>query len=93
MAIDLNKGIELNQIGAQLKSIFSKDSKVLSNKAVIFMAVSFLLSISLLYLIYDISGNQLKFDEAQASFNKSSSELSTVEAKLKKNHRFKYSLF
>ena len=84
MAIDLNKGIELNQIGAQLKSIFSKDSKVLSNKAVIFIAVSFLLSISLLYLIYDISGNQLKFDEAQASFNKSSSELSTVEAKLKK---------
>ena len=84
MAIDLNKGIELNQIGAQLKSIFSKDSKVLSNKAVIFIAVSFLLSIYLLYLIYDISGNQLKFDEAQASFNKSSSELSTVEAKLKK---------
>ena len=84
MAIDLNKGIELNQIGAQLKSIFSKDSKVLSNKAVIFIAVSFLLSIYLLYLIYNISGNQLKFDEAQASFNKSSSELSTVEAKLKK---------
>jgi hypothetical protein len=84
MAIDLNKGIELNQIGTQLKSIFSKDSKVLSNKVAFFMAVSFLLSISLLYLIYDISGNQLKFDEAQAAFNQSSSELSTVKAKLKK---------
>ena len=45
MAIDLNKGIELNQIGAQLKSIFSKDSKVLSNKVVIFIAVSFLPSL------------------------------------------------
>ena len=84
MAIDLKQGIDLKQLAQQVKTLFAKDSNIFSNKLVIFSISAFLVSFILIFLIYDISDNQIVFDVAQGKQNKASVELNNVEKKFKK---------
>ena len=84
MAIDLNKGIDLKDLGAQVKALFSKDSNILGNKLVVFSVVSILLTLVLIYSIYELSDNQSVYDEAENRHNNASVKLNRLETKFKK---------
>ncbi len=84
MAIDLNKGIDLKDLGAQVKALFSKNSNILGNKLVVFSVVSILLTLVLIYSIYGLSDNQSVYDEAENRHNNASVKLNRLETKFKK---------
>jgi hypothetical protein len=84
MAIDLNKGIDLKDLGAQFKALFSKNSNILGNKLVVFSVVSILLTLVLIYSIYELSDNQSVYDEAENRHNNASVKLNRLETKFKK---------
>ena len=85
MAIDLKQGIDLKQIGSQIKAIFAKDSNALQNKSLITSVVSILVSFLLIYLIIDISDNQTVFTEAKGRYDNSTLQLSKIENRLNKD--------
>ena len=84
MAIDLKQGIDLKQIGSQIKAIFAKDSNALQNKSLITSVVSILVSFLLIYLIIDISDNQTVFTEAKGRYDNTTLQLSKIENRLNK---------
>ena len=84
MAIDLKQGIDLKQLGPQIKALFAKDSNVFGNKLVIFSVVAILVTLLLAYLIYDISDNQSVFDGVNGSNNNALVKISNIEKKLEK---------
>ena len=84
MAIDLKQGIDLTQIGAQIKALFAKDSNVFQNKTVISSIVSILVTLLLVYLIYDIFDNQSVFNEAKGRHDGASLKLSKIENQMNK---------
>ena len=84
MAIDLKQGIDLKQIGSQIKAIFAKDSNALQNKSLITSVVSILVSFLLIYLIIDISDNQTVFSEAKGRYDISTLQLNKIENRLNK---------
>ena len=83
MAIDLKKGIDLKDLGAKVKALFSKDSNIFENKLVVFFMVSTLLTLFLIYSIYAISDNQSIYDEAKSTHNNASVKLNRLETKFK----------
>ena len=83
MAIDLKKGIDLKDLGAKVKALFSKDSNIFENKLVVFFMVSTLLTLFLIYAIYAISDNQSIYDEAKSTHNNASVKLNRLETKFK----------
>ena len=81
MAIDLKQGIDLKQLGPQIKALFAKDSNVFGNKIAIFSIVAILVTLLLAYLIYDISDNQSIFDGVNGSNNNALVKISNIEKK------------
>ncbi|MDC0183173.1 hypothetical protein OAJ43_03430, partial [Nitrosomonadales bacterium] len=84
MAIDLKQGIDLKQLGPQIKALFSKDSNFFANKLVIFSVISILVTIFLVFLIVGMTDNQSLFDQAKNSNDKASRELTKLEKEFKK---------
>jgi len=84
MAIDLKQGIDLKQLGPQIKALFGKDSNFFANKLVVFSIISILLSIFLVFLIFGMTDNQSLFDQAKNSNDKASRELSKLEKEFRK---------
>ena len=84
MAIDLKKGIDLKDLGAKVKALFSKDSNIFEDKLVVFFMASTLLTLFLIYSIYAISDNQSIYDEAKSTHNNASVKLNRLETKFKK---------
>ena len=78
--VDL-KNLDLKDLGGILKATFGKDSGALSNPTVIFIVIAFLASFTLAYLIYGMIDNQSLYDEQQAKYNKTKSELASLTKK------------
>jgi len=84
MAIDLKQGIDIKQLGPLIKGLFAKDSNIFGNKLVVFSAISIIVSIFLIYGIYDVSDNQLVFDESKNKYNAATVKLEQLDNKFKK---------
>jgi len=84
MAFDLKQGIDLKELGPKIKALFAKDSNILGNKLIVFSIVSILVTLVLIYSIYEISDNQSVYDEANNNYNNTSIKLSRLETKFKK---------
>ena len=81
--IDL-KNLDIKDIGALLKGAFGKDSNALSNPTLLLIVFAFLASFILSYLIFGMKDNQSLYDQEQASFNKTTTELATLTKKFEK---------
>ncbi len=81
--VDL-KNLDLKDLGGLFKAAFGKDSGALSNPTVIFIVIAFLASFTLAYLIYGMIDNRSLFDEQQAKYNQTTSELASLTKKFDK---------
>jgi hypothetical protein len=82
-SVDL-KNLDLKDIGGVLKAAFGKDSNALSNPTMLFIVFAFLASFILAYLIYGMIDNQSLYDQEQAKYNQTTTELATLTKKFDK---------
>ena len=81
--VDL-KNLDLKDLGGILKSAFGKDSGALSNPTLIFIVIAFLASFTLAYLIYGMIDNQSLYDDQEARYNQTKTELASLTKKFDK---------
>ena len=81
--VDL-KNLDLKDLGGILKAAFGKDSGALSNPTLIFIVIAFLASFTLAYLIYGMIDNQSLYDDQEARYNQTKTELASLTKKFDK---------
>lgn len=86
MAEEKKESIDLKNLTPQdlvgmLKSVFGKDSQLLSDKTLVFIVCAFLTSFILAFFIYSQADNQNLYDMQQSRYNKASTELSALTSK------------
>ena len=86
MAEEKKESIDLKNLTPQdlvgmLKSVFGKDSQLLSDKTLVFIVCAFLTSFILAFFIYSQADNQNLYDIQQSRYNKASTELSALTSK------------